>query len=435
MITFDEAPGAGSLKVTLDEEQLGAKIKVVGVGGGGGNAVNRMIQAGIKGVEFLVANTDVQAMRASLAPIKLQIGGKLTKGLGAGANPEVGKQAALEDTDRILEALSGADMIFITTGMGGGTGTGAAPIIASLAAELGALTVAVVTKPFNFEGKRRRVQAEQGIRALRDTVDTLITIPNERLLNFVERATSLSDSFKIADDILRQAVQGISDLITVPGEINLDFADVKTIMHGMGMALMGTGISSGEHRAVEAAQRAISSPLLEEASIEGAKGVLINVTGGIDMTLFEVHEAASIIQEAADEEANIIFGTVIDPNMRDEVKVTVIATGFDAATKGFLNTRGEQLSTPQPSARAAASAPYRPFAPKVERSESAAAIAAAHEEPATPPQIGAEGEIYDPPFFRKGFTRPDGSGGFGPMASSDFGTDLDIPTVIRNLSD
>src|SRR3954453_17996804 len=431
MITFDEKPGDGRLAVMLDEEQLGARIKVIGVGGGGGNAVNRMIQAGIKGIEFMVANTDVQAMRTSLAPVKLQIGGKLTKGLGAGANPEIGKQAALEDTDRILEALSGADMIFITTGMGGGTGTGAAPIIASLAAELGALTVAVVTKPFNFEGKRRRVQAEQGIRGLRDSVDTLITIPNERLLNFVERGTSLSDAFKIADDILRQAVQGISDLITVPGEINLDFADVKTIMHGMGMALMGTGVSSGEHRAVEAAQRAISSPLLEEASIEGAKGVLINITGGTDMTLFEVHEAASIIQEAADEEANIIFGTVIDPRMKDEVKVTVIATGFDSATKGFLNTRGEQLSSGNPRAAAGpAPAPFRPFAPKE--------IAAQHEvtaEVPAPPQVGAEGEIYDPPFFRKGFSRSDGSGGFGPMANSDFGTDLDIPTVIRNLSD
>jgi cell division protein FtsZ len=430
MITFDEKPEQGKLGVQFDEEQLTAKIKVIGVGGGGGNAVNRMIQAGIKGIEFLVANTDVQAMRAALAPAKIQIGAKLTKGLGAGANPEVGKQAALEDTDRILEALSGADMIFITTGMGGGTGTGAAPIIASLAAELGALTVAVVTKPFGFEGKRRRVQAEQGIRSLRDTVDTLITIPNERLLNFVERGTSLGDAFKMADDILRQAVQGIADLITVPGEINLDFADVKTIMHGMGMALMGTGVSSGEHRAVEAAQRAISSPLLEEASIEGAKGVLINITGGTDMTLFEVHEAASIIQEAADEEANIIFGTVIDPKMKDEVKVTVIATGFDAATKGFLNARGEQLvSEPR---MAPKQSPYRPFAPKE--------IAAQHEvaatpEVAAPPQIGAEGEIYDPPFFRKGFTRPDGSGGFGPMASSDFGNDLDIPTVIRNLSD
>ncbi|HEX2833290.1 MAG TPA: cell division protein FtsZ [Thermoanaerobaculia bacterium] len=436
MITFDDRPGDGTLAVTLEEEQIPAKIKVIGVGGGGGNAVNRMIQAGIKGVEFLVANTDLQAMRHALAPVKLQIGGKLTKGLGAGANPEIGKQAALEDTDRILEALSGADMIFITTGMGGGTGTGAAPIIASLAAELGALTVAVVTKPFGFEGKRRRVQAEQGIRALRDTVDTLITIPNERLLNFVERGTSLGDAFKIADDILRQAVQGISDLITVPGEINLDFADVKTIMHGMGMALMGTGVSSGEHRAVEAAQRAISSPLLEEASIEGAKGVLINVTGGSDMTLFEVHEAASIIQEAADEEANIIFGTVIDPRMKDEVKVTVIATGFDAATKGLLNSRGEALSQTMPSrghaqpaapsAAASSASPYRPFAPKE--------LAAQHEEPPAQ-QLGAEGEIYDPPFFRRGFSRADGSGGFGPMASSDFGSDLDIPTVIRNLSD
>src|SRR5881275_68370 len=393
MITFDESPNAGKLKISLDEEQLTAKIKVIGVGGGGGNAVNRMIQAGIKGIEFLVANTDVQAMRASAAPTKRQIGAKLTKGLGAGANPEIGKQAALEDTDRILEALHGADMIFITTGMGGGTGTGAAPIIASLAAELGALTVAVVTKPFAFEGKKRRVQAEQGIRSLRDTVDTLITIPNERLLNFVERGTSLGDAFKMADDVLRQAVQGISDLITVPGEINLDFADVKTIMHGMGMALMGTGVSSGEHRAVEAAQRAISSPLLEEASIEGAKGVLINVTGSSDMTLFEVHEAASIIQEAADEEANIIFGTVIDNNMRDEIKVTVIATGFDAATKGLLNTRGESLSAATSASRlgdrAVEKPLYRPFAPK----EIAEQHQVTQEVPAPPQAVGQEGEI------------------------------------------
>src|SRR6266478_20311 len=338
-------PGKG-INIFIEDEPpiTGARIKVIGVGGGGGNAVNRMIESGIEGIEFVVANTDLQALKRSRAAVKIQLGGRLTKGLGAGADPEVGRQAALEDTDKIIEVLEGADMVFVTTGLGGGTGTGGAPIIASLAAELGALTVAVVTKPFNFEGKRRRVQAEQGIRALRDTVDTLITIPNERLLNFVERATSLGEAFQIADDVLRQAVQGISDLITVPGEINLDFADVKTIMHGMGMALMGTGVSSGEHRAVEAAQRAISSPLLEEASIEGAKGVLINITGGPDMTLFEVHEAASIIQEAADEEANIIFGTVIDPKMKDEVKVTVIATGFDAATKGLLNTRGEQLS-------------------------------------------------------------------------------------------
>jgi len=429
LITFDETGSDGKLKISLDGEELPARIKVIGVGGGGGNAENRMIQTGICGIEFMVANTDVQAMRSSLAPIKIQIGAKLTKGLGAGANPDIGKQAALEDTDKILEALSGADMIFITTGMGGGTGTGAAPIIASLAAELGALTVAVVTKPFAFEGKRRRVQAEAGIRLLRESVDTLITIPNERLLNFVERGTSLSEAFKIADDILRQAVQGISDLITVPGEINLDFADVKTIMHGMGMALMGTGISSGEHRAVEAAQRAISSPLLEEASIEGAKGVLINITGGPDLTLFEVHEAASIIQEAADEEANIIFGTVIDPRMKDEVKVTVIATGFATATKGLLNSRGETLSGRMREAVVPAAAGARVAIH--ERRESPPPERA----PAPAPQIGAEGEIYDPPFFRKGTSRPDGTSGFGPMASSDFGTDLDIPTVIRNLSD
>src|SRR6059036_2647500 len=329
MITFDESPGAGKLKISLEEEQLTAKIKVIGVGGGGGNAVNRMIQAGIKGVEFLVTNTDVQAMRTSIAPVKIQIGAKLTKGLGAGANPEIGKQAALEDTDRILEALSGADMIFITTGMGGGTGTGAAPIIASLAAELGSLTVAVVTKPFAFEGKRRRVQAEQGIRALRDTVDTLITIPNERILNFVERATSLGEAFQIADDVLRQAVQGISDLITVPGLINLDFADVKTVMHGMGMALMGTGAATGENRAVEAAKKAISSRLLEDNTIQGARGVLINITGGHDLLLHEVSEASNIIHDAADGEANIIFGAVLDESMKSEIKITVIATGFD----------------------------------------------------------------------------------------------------------
>ncbi len=422
MITFDDLPGENRLKINM-EEDLPARIKVVGVGGGGGNAVNRMIQAGIGGVEFIVANTDLQAMRNSLAPTKIQIGGKLTKGLGAGANPEIGKQAALEDTDRLIETLSGADMIFITTGMGGGTGTGAAPIIASLAAELGALTVAVVTKPFTFEGKRRRIQAEHGIRALRDSVDTLITIPNERLLNFVERATSLSDAFRIADDILRQAVQGISDLITVPGEINLDFADVKTIMHGMGMALMGTGVSTGEHRAVEAAQRAISSPLLEEASIDGAKGVLINITGGNDMTLFEVHEAASVIQEAADEEANIIFGTVIDPMLKDEIKVTVIATGFDTASKGFLTTRGETLTRNSMSVSST-------------RSSEPVTLSLAGPTPEeVAPQIGAEEDIYDPPFFRKGASKADGTSGFGPMANSEFGNDLDIPTVIRNLSD
>ncbi len=288
-----------------------------------------MIESGIEGIEFLVANTDLQALKRSRAPIKIQLGSKLTKGLGAGANPEMGRNAALEDTEKIIEALEGADMVFVTTGLGGGTGTGAAPIIASLATELNALTVAVVTKPFHFEGKRRMMQSEQGLRELRECVDTVITIPNERLLHMVERHMSLQDAFKLADDVLKQAVQGISDLITVPGLINLDFADVKAIMAGMGLALMGAGRASGENRALEATQQAISSPLLEEATIEGAKGVLINITGGSDLTLFEVNEASSIIREAADDDANIIFGAVIDESMHNEMKITVIATGFD----------------------------------------------------------------------------------------------------------
>jgi cell division protein FtsZ len=318
----------------LFEEGLrtGACIKVVGVGGGGSNAVNRMITAGLGGVEFLVANTDVQALKQSRAPVKIQIGSKLTKGLGAGANPDVGRQAALEDTDKIIEALEGADMVFVTTGLGGGTGTGAAPIVASLAAELNALTVAVVTKPFAFEGRKRLAQAERGLSELKECVDTVITIPNERLLATLERGTSLFDAFHIADDILRQAVQGISDLIIVPGLINLDFADVKTVMSGMGMALMGTGTATGDNRAVEAARRAISSRLLEDGSIQGARGVLINITGGHDLLLHEVCEASSIIHDAADPEANIIFGAVLDTSMKEEVKITVIATGFDRKT-------------------------------------------------------------------------------------------------------
>jgi cell division protein FtsZ len=309
--------------------RTGACIKVVGVGGGGSNAVNRMIASGLGGVEFLVANTDAQALRQSRAPVKIQIGSKLTKGLGAGANPDIGRQAALEDTDKIIEALEGADMVFVTTGLGGGTGTGAAPIVASLAAELNALTVAVVTKPFSFEGKKRLGQAERGLADLKECVDTVITIPNERLLATLERGTSLFDAFHIADDILRQAVQGISDLIIVPGLINLDFADVKTVMHGMGMALMGTGTASGENRAIEAAKRAISSRLLEDGSIHGALGVLINITGGHDLGLHEVSEASGIIHDAAASDANIIFGAVLDESMKDEVKITVIATGFD----------------------------------------------------------------------------------------------------------
>src|SRR5436853_6504378 len=330
MMTLDRQPGNG-INIFIDDDPpiTGARIKVIGVGGGGGNAVNRMIEAGIEGIEFLVANTDLQALKRSRAPIKIQLGGKLTKGLGAGANPDIGRNAALEDTEKIIEVLEGADMVFVTTGLGGGTGTGAAPIIASLATELNALTVAVVTKPFHVEGKRRMAQSEQGLRELRECVDTVITIPNERLLHTVDKTASLTDAFKMADDILRQAVQGISDLIIVPGLINLDFADVKTVMSGMGMALMGTGTATGENRAVEAAKRAISSRLLEDGSIQGARGVLINITGGHDLGLHEVSEASSIIHDAADTDANIIFGAVLDERMKDEVKITVIATGFD----------------------------------------------------------------------------------------------------------
>jgi cell division protein FtsZ len=326
-MSFDDHNG---LNFTYDDEppSAGARIKVIGIGGGGGNAVNHMIEAQIDGVEFLVANTDLQALSRSHAPVKIQIGAKLTKGLGAGSNPEIGRDAALEDTEKILEALEGADMVFVTGGLGGGTGTGAAPIIASLAAELDALTVAVVTKPFPFEGRHRLRQAEIGLDELRSVVDTLITIPNERLLLAADRKMSLKDAFKMADEVLRQAVQGISDLITIPGFINVDFADVRAIMKGMGIALMGTGHAVGENRAMDATQRAISSPLLEEASVNGAKGVLVNITGGTDLTLYEVDEAMKVIHDAADPEANIIFGTVPDEQMQNEMKITVIATGF-----------------------------------------------------------------------------------------------------------
>jgi cell division protein FtsZ len=319
-----------TLRMTLDETiRAGARIKVVGVGGGGGNAVTRMVQAGLSGVEFIVVNTDLQALRSNPAPIKIQIGSKLTKGLGAGADPTVGRQAALEDTDTLIQALSGADMVFVTTGLGGGTGTGAAPVIAALATELGALTIAVVTRPFRFEGKKRQQQAEAGLEALRESVDTVITIPNERLLSVIDRSTSMLDAFVTADDVLRQAIQGISDLILVPGMINLDFADVKTIMSGMGVAMMGTAMAEGVTRATDAANRAISSPLLEDASVEGARGVIVNVTGGTDMSLMEVNEALTIIHEAAHEDANIIFGAVVDPQLNGKVKITVIATGFE----------------------------------------------------------------------------------------------------------
>ncbi|MBM3781941.1 MAG: cell division protein FtsZ [Acidobacteria bacterium] len=317
-------------RLTLDENQRpGARIKVVGVGGGGSNAVTRMVQAGLSGVEFIVANTDAQALRGNPAPIKLQIGDKLTKGLGAGADPNVGRQAALEDTDALVHALTGADLVFVTTGLGGGTGTGAAPVIASLASELGALTVAVVTKPFKFEGRKRARQADAGLAALQEVVDTVITIPNERLLSVIDRNTSMLDAFTTADDVLRQSIQGISDLILFPGIINLDFADVKTIMSSMGVAMMGTAIADGHDRATTAATRAISSPLLEDARVDGARGVIVNVTGGHDLSLIEVNEAMSIIENAAHEDANIIFGAVVDPTLEGRVKITVIATGFD----------------------------------------------------------------------------------------------------------
>lgn len=315
------------LEFDVDTQQF-AKIKVIGVGGGGSNAVNRMILAGLKGVEFIAVNTDAQALYLSQAEIKLQVGTKLTRGLGAGANPEIGTEAAEESREEIAKALKGADMVFVTAGMGGGTGTGAAPVIAEIAKEIGALTVGVVTKPFKFEGKKRSMHAETGVSNLKEKVDTLITIPNDRLLQVADKNTSINDAFRMADDVLRQGVQGISDLIAVPGLINLDFADVKTIMRNTGSALMGIGSGTGENRAVTAARNAISSPLLE-TSIEGAKGVLLNITGGNGLGLFEVNEAAEIIAEAADPEANIIFGAVIDESLDDEIKVTVIATGFD----------------------------------------------------------------------------------------------------------
>jgi cell division protein FtsZ len=331
----------------LEETRDSAKIKVIGLGGGGSNAINRMMEARFTGVEFIVANTDSQALRFSPAPLKIQIGARLTQGLGAGADPEVGKNAALEDREQIKKMLEGADMVFVTAGLGGGTGTGSAPIVAATAKELGILTVAVVTKPFAFEGRRRAQQAEQGLTELRGVVDTLITIPNQRLLAVVDRGTPLVEAFKVADTVLLQAVQGISDLILVPGLINLDFADVRTIMAGMGMALMGAGSGKGQNRALDAAQKAVASPLLDETSIEGARGILINFTGGSDLSLHEVEEAARIVQEAAHEEAHIIFGAVIDPSLQDEVRITVIATGF-SERKESTQPSGKVVDLPRP---------------------------------------------------------------------------------------
>ena len=363
----------------FDDNHNHARIKVIGVGGGGGNAINTMILSRLEGVDFIAANTDLQALESNQAQIKIPLGSKATRGLGAGANPDIGRQAACEDRDRIAEVRQGADMVFVTAGMGGGTGTGAAPIIAEVARELGALTVGVVTKPFGFEGKKRRRHADEGIAALAAAVDTLITIPNERLLMVAGQKTTMLDAFRKADDVLLNAVRGISDLITIPGLINVDFADVKTIMSNMGRALMGTGRAGGERRAIEAAQQAISSPLLEDVSITGATGILINITGGPDLTLFEVNEASTLIQEAAHEDANIIFGSVIDPSIGDELRITVIATGFDAQYADVEPTIYERRPTttqhqvPIAFVQKAEMAPPPPPPPRVEVAASGAA--------------------------------------------------------------
>ncbi len=376
-----------------DDDTTAAKIKVIGVGGGGGNAVNRMIDAHLDGVDFIAANTDSQALKLSRAPVKIQLGGKLTGGRGAGSNPEVGQRAALEDTEKILEALEGADMVFVTAGLGGGTGTGAAPVIASLATEMGALTVAVVTKPFSFEGKRRLAQAEQGLKQLAEAVDTVITIPNDRLLLVAQNAPFM-ESFRIADDILRQAVQGISDIITIPGIINRDFADIRTIMQGMGYAIMGTAVASGPHRAVEAARAAISSPLLENTSIEGARGILINISGSSNLMLAEVNEASSVIQAAAHEDANIIFGASVNEAMEDQIKITVIATGFRAEYIQERNRAEERAPRPAIAAAQAARSAEAAAAARTANGGSASATAGAPQEP--------EDELDIPAFLRLG---------------------------------
>lgn len=347
------------LEFDLDTELL-ATIKVIGVGGGGSNAVNRMIENGIEGVEFITVNTDAQALQSAKSSAKLKIGEKLTRGLGAGANPEVGKKAAEESREAIVQALRGADLVFVTAGMGGGTGTGAAPIVAEIAKEVGALTVGVVTRPFSFEGRKRALQAEQGIAALREKVDTLIVIPNDRLLEIIDKKTPMIEAFRVADNVLHQGVQGISNLIMIPGVINLDFADIKTIMSERGSALMGIGHGKGENRAVDAAKAAIQSPLLE-TSIEGAKGIIINITGGLNLSLFEVNEVAEIVGAAADPEVNLIFGSSIDEGMKDDIKVTVIATGFDHKPMTMKSPRLTSTTPTSPSVAKEKDSSSRPF--------------------------------------------------------------------------
>src|SRR5437868_871361 len=359
----DENEGLGRITFA-DDETRGAHIKVVGVGGGGGNAVSRMIASGLQGVEFIAINSDLQALRSNRAPVKIQIGGKLTKGLGAGANPDVGRQAAVEDTEKVCDALEGSDMVFITTGLGGGTGTGAAPVVASIASQLGGesgsvLTVAVVTLPFSMEGKRRMAQAMDGLAQLRECVDSVIAIPNDRLLQTVARHTPVSEAFRVADDVLRQAVQGISDIITVPGQINLDFADVRAVMKGAGHAVMGIGMGEGPLRALTAAQRAVSNPLLENSSMQGARTIVVHITGGPDLSLAETSEATSFITRVADPDANVIYGIVTNENLRNAVRVTVIATGFDREAAPATPADGKGTRRPPLAANGAAPAETR----------------------------------------------------------------------------
>ncbi|HEX4284864.1 MAG TPA: cell division protein FtsZ [Terracidiphilus sp.] len=461
---MEQTNEAGEMRIQFHDESVrGARIKVIGVGGGGGNAVNRMIQAGLEGVEFIAANTDVQALKLSEAPVKLQLGVRLTSGLGAGANPDVGRRAALEDSEKIIEALEGADMVFVTAGLGGGTGTGAAPVIASLASEMGILTVAVITRPFAFEGKRRLQQAERGLKELIESVDTMIVIPNEKLLA-VAKDAGFFESFRIADDVLRQGVQGISDIITIPGIINRDFADVKTTMAGMGHAVMGTAVRSGANRAIEAAQAAMASPLLDAGAIDGARGILINITGSSSLKLSEVNEASTLIQSSAHEDANIIFGAVQDERMGDEVKITVIATGFgdqmpERRARMLSVEQAPVISVPmmasdawmrdgaeRPSASATPSAPRFMSEDDDSGSEEAepAFVSAA---PSTRKSRVAEeaefvgtasrpkfAELSEPPVMDFAYEADPHSGGIS-MAEPDEGSDrdLDVPAFMRRL--
>jgi cell division protein FtsZ len=417
--------------ITLVENpDPGARIKVVGAGGCGGNAVAHMIEAGLRNIEFLAVNTDSQALRANPAPVRMQIGQNLTRGRGTGGNPEIGRKAALEDEDPLREVLADAEMVFVTAGMGGGTGTGSAPVIARLAREAGALTVGVVTKPFQFEGSRRMRQAEQGLRDLKDAVDTLITIPNQRLLSIASKTTSMRDAFKRADDVLLQAVRGISELVTVHGLINLDFADVRTIMAERGMAMMGAATAAGESRALEAAQRAISSPLLEDVSIKGARGLLVNITGSPEMSLYEVNEALSLIQEEAHPDANIIFGAVIDENIGDDIRVTVIATGFgeDDAEQEQFSPSGVPITAP---IQTAATRPVDPF-----EAGTSLAVEAKRAAPAPSRPVRKMGLIVDDSLDIPTFKRRSEEAGYGtvrlePSSLLDGDDDLDIPTFLR----